>query len=208
MRHAMCFALLSGLALASPSAEAAVFVYQANLSGSQEVPPVATTGTGVTTVTYDDVAHSLRVEVAFSGLIGTTTASHIHVRPNSLTPTGGVATQVPTFAGFPLGVTAGSFDNMLDLTLATSWNPAFIANNGGSVANAEAALFYGLENGLAYLNVHSTVAPGGEIRGNLAAVPEPATWAMMIVGFGFIGSSMRSRGDERRRTASRDSGWN
>lgn len=30
--------------------------------------------------------------------------------------------------------------------------------------------------------------------GNLAAaVPEPATWAMMIVGFGFIGGSLRSR---------------
>lgn len=29
--------------------------------------------------------------------------------------------------------------------------------------------------------------------GNIAAVPEPATWAMMIAGFGMIGFAMRSR---------------
>jgi hypothetical protein len=28
---------------------------------------------------------------------------------------------------------------------------------------------------------------------NAAAVPEPATWAMMIMGFGFVGGAMRSR---------------
>jgi hypothetical protein len=27
----------------------------------------------------------------------------------------------------------------------------------------------------------------------LGAVPEPATWAMMLVGFGGIGAAMRSR---------------
>lgn len=31
------------------------------------------------------------------------------------------------------------------------------------------------------------------IRANVAAVPEPATWAMMIMGFGLIGASMRRR---------------
>ncbi|QGN56117.1 PEPxxWA-CTERM sorting domain-containing protein [Novosphingobium sp. Gsoil 351] len=34
-----------------------------------------------------------------------------------------------------------------------------------------------------------------------AAVPEPATWAMMLIGFGFIGGAMRSRGKVRRRVA-------
>jgi len=36
-----------------------------------------------------------------------------------------------------------------------------------------------------------------ELQG--AAVPEPATWAAMLVGFGAIGASMR--GARRRRTA-------
>ncbi|NJS13560.1 MAG: PEPxxWA-CTERM sorting domain-containing protein [Sphingopyxis sp.] len=34
--------------------------------------------------------------------------------------------------------------------------------------------------------------PGGG-GGGIAIVPEPATWAMMILGFGLIGFSMRSK---------------
>jgi len=46
-----------------------------------------------------------------------------------------------------------------------------------------------LEAGEAYFNIHTDVFPGGEIRGNLqvAAVPEPSTWAMMILGFVGVG---------------------
>ncbi|MFM2410097.1 MAG: hypothetical protein RL481_925 [Pseudomonadota bacterium] len=33
----------------------------------------------------------------------------------------------------------------------------------------------------------------GQIAFNIAAVPEPATWAMMIIGFGLIGGAMRAR---------------
>ncbi|HEV2044382.1 MAG TPA: CHRD domain-containing protein, partial [Sphingomicrobium sp.] len=162
------------------------------LDGSQESPMVATPGTGFTTVTYDDVLQTLRVQATFADLIGLTTASHIHIRP-AFTPNGGVATQTPSFFGFPLGVTSGSYNNSFDLTLASSWNPAFITANGGNTAGAEAAFFAGLQTGRAYLNVHTNFAPGGEIRGNLAAVPEPATWAMMLLGFGAIGFALRRR---------------
>jgi len=29
--------------------------------------------------------------------------------------------------------------------------------------------------------------------GSVAAVPKPATWAVMLVGFGFAGNALRSR---------------
>ena len=92
---------------------------------------------------------------------------------------------MPTFIGFPEGVTAGSYSQTFDLTEAASWNPAFITNNGGTPAGAESALGLGLASGRAYLNVHSTFAPTGEIRGFLvAAVPEPGTLALLAAALG------------------------
>lgn len=79
-----------------------------------------------------------------------------------------MATTTPTFAGFPLGVTSGSYSNILDLTQASSYNPAFVTANGGTTAGAEAALAAGFASGTSYLNIHSTTFPGGEIRSFLA----------------------------------------
>jgi hypothetical protein len=101
---------------------------------------------------------------------------------------------VPTFVGFPVGVTAGSYNRVFDLTQPSSFNPAFLNNavNGGNVNAARQTLINGIIAGQSYLNVRTTLFPGGEIRGQLtAAVPEPSTWAMMLLGFGTIGAMMR-----------------
>jgi hypothetical protein len=82
-------------------------------------------------------------------------------------------------------VTSGTYDNTLNLTLASSYNPAFVTANGGTPASAEAALLAGIAAGEAYLNIHSTTFPGGEIRGFLIAVPEPAT--LGLVGLALAG---------------------
>lgn len=96
---------------ATPAARAAVVVYQASLSGPNEDPPNASTGTGWATVTYDDVANTMRVQTAFSGLLGTTTTAHIHCCTASpMSGNAGVATMVPTFTGFPESVTSGTYD--------------------------------------------------------------------------------------------------
>ena len=114
------------------------------------------------------MANTLHVVVAFTDLLGTTTASHIHTpTPAPGTGTAGVATTTPSFPGFPLGVTSGTYDDVLDLMLASSYNPSFVTANGGTVASAEAALAAGILAGEAYLNIHTTVVPGGEIRGFL-----------------------------------------
>lgn len=89
------------------SVQATVFNYVVALDGQSDFPPNASSGTGVGTVSYDNVAHTLQLQVAFSGLTGNTTASHIHAPtafPFNLTNNAGLATTTPTFAGFPAGV--------------------------------------------------------------------------------------------------------
>jgi hypothetical protein len=149
-------------------ASAAIIHYRAILNGPSEAPPNLSPGVGVAEVTIDDVAHTMQIAHVFSGLLGTTTACHIHA-PTAVAGTGtaGVATTTPYFAGYPIGVSAGAYNNTLDLTLASSYNPSYVTANGGTTAGAEAALLLAIAAGKAYFNVHSTTVPGGEIRGFL-----------------------------------------
>ena len=184
--------ILIGIPLTTAKAD--VLQYDAFLSGPNESPPNISPGTGTAIVDYDNVAHTLMVDVSFSGLLGTTTASHIHAATASPgTGTAGVATTTPTFAGFPLGVTSGSYSNLLDLTLASSYNPAYVTANGGTTASAEAALAAAMAAGEAYLNIHTTVVPGGEIRGFLTLVPEPSGAALLGLGAAIIAWAGRRR---------------
>jgi hypothetical protein len=90
-----------------------------------------------------------------------------------------------------LGVTFGTYDMTFDLTMASTYNPAFVTAEGGTVAGAEAALVAALLAGETYINIHTTNFGGGEIRGFLGAVPEPSTWAMMLIGFAGLGFAFR-----------------
>jgi hypothetical protein len=79
------------------------------------------------------------------------------------------------------------FDGTLNLTMASSYNSAFVAMFSGGLPQAEAALISGLENGQTYFNIHTPMNPGGEIRGELAPVPLPAALSLFATGLGALG---------------------
>jgi hypothetical protein len=197
MNRNRCLSLFIALLFCAwtSSAFAVVSSYYAFLDGPSESPANSSAGTGFATVDYDNVAHTLAVHVDFQGLTGTVTASHIHApTPVPLAMTAGVATTSPTFAGFPSGVTSGSYTNILDLTLAGSYNnPSYINANGGTPASAEVALTSAIAAGKAYWNIHTSFIGGGEIRGFLLPVPEPATCALFMLGAIGLCSTVRRR---------------
>ena len=181
------------------SARATLFQYSVIFSSAGEANPSTATGFG--TVDYDSTLHTLALSATFNGLLGNSTASHIH-SPTAVAGTGsaGVATTTPSFALFPLGVTSGTFANTLDLTLASSYNdPTYINAHGGTTAQAEADLTASFAQGKAYWNIHSTFGPGGEIRGFLQPVPEPSAFA--LAGLGGVSLAARAWNKRRARKA-------
>jgi len=196
MRYvSLALILLAALMLQAPAAHAIPITFVANLTQALEVPPTGSPGTGSATVVLDTAANTMHVDVTFSGLTSGTTASHIHCCLASPFETGAnvmVATTTPTFPGFPLMVTSGTYDMTFNLLDAGTYNPLFVTsafNPSGTIAGAEAALVAGIEDGETYLNIHTTNFMGGEIRGFLVAAPEPASLVLLcsaLLGFGLI----------------------
>ncbi len=160
IRHSLLAALL---ALAAASTAFAQTTYTTVMTGGNEVPPVATPATGTATVVLDAAQTQLSITCAFQNLLGTYSNSHIH---GPATP--GVNAGVRWgFTGAPAGwvFSNANHDGTLTNFLVTSGITAT------DVAN--------LNNGLTYVNLHSSLWPGGEIRGQLGLAPVPTaktTW--------------------------------
>jgi hypothetical protein len=153
-------------AAAASAARADILIFHAHLDGSQEVPPVVTTGTGFAEVTLDDVTGAVTVVTgSFSGLVSPTTAAHIH----GMAPAGANA-GVLIGLNIPIGVTAGGITGSGNLSAAQI--PDMIA-------------------GLTYINIHSNQHPGGEIRGQLILIPAPA--GAVLLGLGAFAAARRRR---------------
>jgi hypothetical protein len=132
--------LLVAAVLASGTASAATIQLRAWLSGQQEVPPAATSATGLATVTYDTATGQLSWNVAYSGLSSAINGAHFHG---------------PTPAGFDANV-----------TLTMSHGPSPIV--GSATINATQAAQ--LLSGQWYMNLHSANFADGEIRGQVLVV--------------------------------------
>jgi len=165
-RSRTLLAALIVLALSAP-AGATTFVANVSLDGAQA--GTASPGTGSATLTLDDVANTLNVSITFTGLTGTTTDAHIHC---CALPGANAGVVIPFNPPFPLGVTFGSMNN----TFAIS------ATNVNNV-----------KSGLSYINIHTTNTPAGEIRGQIAAIPEPGTLALVGAGLAGLGAARRMR---------------
>jgi hypothetical protein len=173
--------------LAAGPASAAVFTTL--LNGANEAIPNMSAGTGTGMLVLSSNATKIKVDISWSGLTGPLRAGHTHccALPGANGP---VAIDFS-----PPAAATGSFSRFYDLGLASTYSAGFLASNGGSAATARLAFLGGLNSGRAYFNLHTARFPGGEIRGNLlaGAVPEPASWAMLIAGFGLTGATLRRR---------------
>jgi hypothetical protein len=115
-----------------------VDIYEATLSGAQEVPPANTAGTGRAEIQLNTNTNVLSWKVTYSGLTGPATAAHIHG---------------PAGPGANAGVVIPF--------------PGANANPIAGQATITPAQYGDLAAGLWYVNVHTAANPGGEIRGQL-----------------------------------------
>ena len=123
------------------------------LDGLSEVPPVNTPGTGTFTGVLNDVTNVLTFQLNYSNLLGPTTASHIHRAAAGIN---GPVVYPLAGAGFPSG-----FLGQVNI------NPADLPD---------------LLNQRMYVNIHTSIFPGGEVRGQVTVTQtavEPGTWGQI-----------------------------
>jgi hypothetical protein len=191
MKVVCALTMAAATGLSSP-AKASDFVFQGTFG-----PELAgATGSGTLSMDYDAEGHTLLINATWAGLSGTTTNAHIHCCTASQnTGTAGVALAQDgvMLPNFPLGVMAGSYNELIDLTETNQYSATFLSGSGGTAAGAEARLISNLASGNAYFNIHTNTFPGGEIRAFVAPIPEPTTYALMLVGLGLVGWTARRR---------------
>ena len=148
----ICAGLGLEFAIATSASARPMLQYGALLDGLQQVPPNATPATGFGTMDIDTDANTMTIHVEYSGLVGTQTDQHIH----GFAPAGVNASVI-----FPLPAGGSPINAVWNFTEAQQAN---------------------ILAGLTYVNIHTTVFPGGEIRGQIVPVPEPTGLALIALG--------------------------
>ncbi|HZP42424.1 MAG TPA: CHRD domain-containing protein [Candidatus Binatia bacterium] len=135
-------AFAAAVGLAASAGANTQFPFVALLNGAQETPPVSSPSQGVAFLTFDANTNRLCYMVSYSPLGGAETVAHIH-------GSGGPGQSAPILFGITPDVSPiGSPKH-------------------GCVGPLTKANLRDLRRGLLYINVHSTIAPNGEIRGQI-----------------------------------------
>jgi len=156
-------ALAAGSLLVLPNAALAETLH-VELTSYEEVPALSSAASGGFRAFIDDAGGTIRYELTYSGLEGDVRMSHIHLGQAGVN--GGISIWLCQTAAFvdptglaPTCVQSGTVTGLL--TQANVIGPA-----GQGIAPSEfAEIVAAIRAGIAYVNVHSSVYPGGEIRG-------------------------------------------
>ena len=142
------------------------------LTGYEETPAaVSTTASGEFRATISDDGQSINYTETYSGLQGTVTQSHIHVGQLGI---GGsiviwlcqTATNVDPTGLSPQCPQEGTVTGKITAANVIAGSQAPQQLNAGDLA----AVVTAIRAGATYANIHTTVSPGGEIRGQIRTV--------------------------------------
>lgn len=163
MKMMKTFVLAAGLlALSAAGASAQSLLLTATLTGAgestQTTNGINTGAFGSAIVLVDLAARTVRYEVNVFNLPSGVTASHIHV--------GATQTAGPVVVNFAPPANASN-DFSFCGTVADT---AFVLRTDQGIRSAD-DMFQAIFGGNSYVNVHSTINPGGEIRGQLGVAP-------------------------------------
>jgi hypothetical protein len=148
------FVAVTLLGFAAVPAAAQTFTLTATLTGAEQDPPLNTGAFGTATVTVDLAARTVTYRVDVFNLPSGVRASHIHV--------GAAGTAGPVIVNFEPPVPAS---NEFGFS-GTVPDAEFVMRPDQGIRSADDA-FQSIIGGNSYVNVHSDVNRGGEIRGQL-----------------------------------------
>jgi CHRD domain len=173
LRHVAAIALALGTApVLADHPEGDDRRVQARLSGFEEVPVVSTTGNGEFKARINQQTGDIDYEFSYTGMQGTVTQAHIHLAQSGVN--GGImvwlcqsiTNPAPAAVAATTPVCSSpAFASSGVITTASVVGPGGAQQLGaGELDELRAAL----SAGVAYVNVHTNISPGGEIRGQIA----------------------------------------